>query len=161
MSEVYTAEEIGAVVELIRSHQKQQGIVHGGSLSQRVSGVLSEYRLRTAEALADCQREREDTRVFLRAIGLLVATCGNADTHKEKNARLRAVSEMIESAVQKLAETTSEFLLSRRADLFAADYPTRHLVERIRNLQRELELYQKQVEEPKCQNPKPNDDVPM
>ncbi len=158
--EVYKASELQELGPIIREYQLDQSFYSGGDLPARLRGVLNEYKQRTAQAIADCQKEREDTRVFLRAIGLLVATCGNADTHKEKNARLRAVSEMIESAVQKLAETTAEFSLSRDADLFRADYPTRHLVEKIHDLQHQLELYQKQ-EEPQCQNPKPNDDVPM
>jgi hypothetical protein len=76
---------------------------------------------------------------------------GNAGTHAEKNARLRGAIELLESAVEKLRHQHLEDLFSiyHWPDVFRSDYPTRSLMERIHDLERQLKELQPSSNETK------------
>jgi hypothetical protein len=76
---------------------------------------------------------------------------GDPATHAEKNARLRGAIELLETAIEKLRYQNLESLFDiyRWPDLFRSEWPTRRLMERIHDLERQVKDLQPQAQEPK------------
>jgi len=96
---------------------------------------------RRQEAAAELHRFQGDVGNYLRAIALVAASIGDAQTHKEKNARIRGLVAQIESAI-KAVNSGYEYLIDNnwtdRPDLFRSDYPVRQYLERANELQRKV-----------------------
>jgi hypothetical protein len=124
----------------VRLLQGKQGIVHhANSLKDRFASVIAEYENKTARAFQTAKEFRDRMMIDLRALSITLTMTVNADTHREKAARLRGAIEVIEAAIERLAK--GEFELNKSwnfEDVFKSDFPTRHYVERIRDLERQL-----------------------
>lgn len=114
------------------------------------------YAVRNS-ALEDAQRFQGDMALWLQGLAMCCQMVANGATHTEKNARMRGLVEMIESALSKVREY--DYRLdhfnrnSYRPDhLFVNDYPVRHWKERADNAERELkELKDRLTLAPKAQ----------
>ena len=135
------ASELAEVWAYVRSHERKQHVGHGGlSAAEDVRAVLREYEDKATRALSDVKRFRDDMVTFFRALALCLEMVGSAQTHGEKNARLRGAIELLESHLESLRRSDIDFLFShfRWRDVFSADWPTRRLLDRIHELEREL-----------------------
>lgn len=140
--------------DVIKEHAERLRCYHCGTPEEKVAHIISDYHDTAVRAMSDVKEFRDDLQVYLRAIALVLDMTANASTHREKNARLRGACELLESAIGKLRESTFEFTLGRHglsADIFRSDYPTRHLVDRIHELEDELK-------EAKNAQPTPSDE---
>jgi hypothetical protein len=127
--------------QLVRTHEEEIGIGYGGTLQYRLSRVLAHYQRTAVEALAEAKAFRDDLLVEFRALVLVTEMAGNASTHREKDARLRGLVELLEGATRRLRE--HEFGLAHGYgyfwdSVFRSDYPTRHYVRRIHELEDEV-----------------------
>lgn len=140
------ATQLAEVEALVREHQKKQKYhSHFDSTAQGVKFIVGEYEDKATKAMSDVKTFRDDMLVYFRALSLTLTMTGEAQTHAEKNARLRGAIELLESAVEQLRNKDLEMLFSmwRWPDLFRSDWPTRRLMERIHEQERELESYRK------------------
>lgn len=129
------------IEEVIKEHSDRLRCYYCGSDIERISHVINSYHDDASGALEQIKSFRDDLLTYLRAIALVVDMAANASTHREKNARLRGMVELLESAIDKLRKASFEFTLNHRwasYDIFRSDYPTRHLVDRIHELEDEL-----------------------
>ncbi len=124
----------------IERHVDKQHYRYAGSHADRLRGVLSRYEDIAVKNLSGVKTWRDDMIVWMRAFSMNVDMVGNASTHGEKNARLRGLSELIESALSKLRHEEFDFSRShwRHEDVFRSDFPTRHYLSRIHELEAEV-----------------------
>lgn len=122
-----------------------------GTPAQKVKGILREYEDKTTKAYSDVKHVRDDMLTFFRALALVLNMTGEAATHAEKNARLRGSIELLETAIEKLRHQNLESLFDiyRWPDLFRSEWPTRRLMERIHDLERQVKDLQPQADEAK------------
>lgn len=135
------AGQLAEVDEMVRQHQTKQNFHQGfGSTAERAKSVLREYEDKATSALSDVKAFRDDMLTYFRALVLILTMTGEAATHAEKAARLRGAIELLESAIEQLRKKDLDLLFSmwRWPDLFRSDWPTRRLMERIHDLEREL-----------------------
>jgi hypothetical protein len=135
------ATQLGEVEQMVREHQSKQNLYQCfGSTAERARSVLREYEDKTTKALSDVKSFRDDMLVYFRALVLTLTMTGEAQTHGEKNARLRGAIELLEQAIESLRTKDLERLFSawRWPDLFRSDWPTRRLMERIHDQEREI-----------------------
>lgn len=136
-----TQEQAQELLDTIREHETAQGngrfIV---PLPERLRGILNTYQNASVEAIRSCKEFRDRLLIDLRAISMVLQMVGNADTHREKNARLRGSIELLESAITRLEREQFDTAVRYPSftDPFRSDYPTRHLVDRIHTLENEL-----------------------
>ena len=144
--------QLGEIQKLINEHQNKQNYHQGfGTPAERIKSILREYEDKTVKAYSGVKHFRDDMLTYFRALSLVLTMTGNAGTHAEKNARLRGAIELLESAVEKLRHQHLEDLFSiyHWPDVFRSDYPTRSLMERIHDLERQVKELQPQADEPK------------
>lgn len=129
--------------------EKSPGMVRHGmhSVSEHVHLVVQHYNRIAANSVSGQKNFQNDMVTHLKAISLVVDMIGNASTHAEKGARLRGLSELIETTIRKLQEKRVEFGYSWYGwdDVFASDYPVRHYIDQIRQLEREKQELQNQL----------------
>lgn len=146
-----SATRLAEMEDLIREHQRKQSYSQGfGSTAERAKAVFREYEDKATKALSDVKAFRDDMLTYFRALVLILHMTGEAGTHAEKAARLRGAIELLEQAIEQLRKKDLEMLFSmwRWPDLFRSDWPTRRLMERIHDQERELEDLRKQVQPP-------------
>jgi chaperonin cofactor prefoldin len=144
--------QLSEIQKLICEHQNKQNYHQGfGTAAQRVKAILREYEDKTTKAYSDVKHVRDDMLTFFRALALVLNMTGEAATHAEKNARLRGAIELLETAIEKLRYQNLESLFDiyRWPDLFRSEWPTRRLMERIHDLERQVKELQPQAQEPK------------
>lgn len=144
--------QLDEIQKLILEHQSKQNYSQGfGSPAEKVKTILREYEDKTVRAFNGAVRVRDDMLSFFRALALVLTMTGEAATHAEKNARLRGAIELLESAIEKLRHQSFEQLFDvyRFPDLFRSDWPTRRLMERIHDLERQVKDSQPKTDEPK------------
>jgi len=124
---------------ILREHEEKQSIRYGGDISERLQHVLQEYNSVAVQALSGAKAFRDDVIVDLRAIVLYLETVGNGYTHKEKDARLRGLVELLEKQIHSLRTMELDFSRQwhRYDDVFRSDFPTRELMSRIYALEAE------------------------
>jgi hypothetical protein len=148
MSEVNSAmhgisDEIAAAMAVCKKHQTEQRLFQStNSLPERIESVVSQYKHNATQALQASKEFRDRMIIDLRAISLVLTMVGNASTHREKDARLRGSIEIIEGAIERLERQQFDISFAQGPhfeDVFRSDYPTRHYVEKIRELQAQIE----------------------
>lgn len=138
--------EIGRMVNEFEKTAGDHHYYGGDGLAKRLHRLISHYNMTAANALATTKSFRDDMLTWLRAMSLVGEMAGNAGTHAEKNARLRGMVELIESAIQKIQNQRMEFNYRwwNHEDIFKSDYPVRQFVDRIHELERENESLKQQ-----------------
>lgn len=145
------AMQLVQVEALMREHARKQSYSQSyGSVAERAKAVFREYEDKATKALSDVKQFRDDMLTYFRALVLILHMTGEASTHREKAARLRGAIELLEQAIEELRKKDLEMLFSmwRWPDLFRSDWPTRRLMERIHDQERELEELRKRVGPP-------------
>lgn len=116
------------------------------TLERRLSNIIDRYE-RVAVANVDAAKSfRDEVLVFVKAWAMIADMTASASTHSEKNARLRGMIELLESAARKLYGMKFEMDSGwwRHEDVFASDYPTLHYVQRIHELEDEVKRLKKE-----------------
>lgn len=139
------------VDELIEKHSELAQGAHyfSDSLAQRVEWLLNGYNSQLTKQLQHAKALKEDLLVWLRAFSMLVESAGSAATHSEKNARLRGLSELVESCVETVRASNWDLIHQwRMADAFRSDLPTRAYLDRIHELEQKLKELNPQEAKP-------------
>ena len=106
-------------------------------LARRIENLFDKYEQIAVRNVASSEAFRGDVLTFVKAWAMIVDMAASATTHSEKNARLRGMLELLESAAKKLHEMkfTMDLDWWRYDNVFASDYPTLHYVRRIQELE--------------------------
>ena len=149
-------QQYGEALELLRKHQLKQAIFrHSDTLAQRIGAVMEEYHQTATNALQAAKEFRDRMIIDLRAMSIVLTMVGNASTHKEKDARLRGTLEIVESAISRLERERFDIDCCNHPhfdDVFRSDYPTRHFVDRIRELQEQIKMLESALPTPRQQD---------
>lgn len=141
MSEEQKLEEtISAIKKLVDEHADKQGYLYSYPLDQQVKAVIRKYEDVATRNLAGVKAFRDEVIVMLRALSLIAETVGNAGTHREKEARVRGLVELLESSIKRLAEADFTFQRSywNMPNVFRSDYPIHQYIEKIYKLEAEI-----------------------
>ena len=131
-----------SIKAILQDHSERLKCYTCGTDEERIAHIISDYHNAAVRAISDVKLFRDDLQCYLRGVALVLDMTANASTHREKDARLRGAIELLESAIEKLRNSTCEFTLShgrQASDIFRSDYPTRHLLHRIHELESELQ----------------------
>lgn len=134
------AADLREVVRIVSEHQERMGRYYSNRLPEVIRSVIGHYHDLATGQLRRTKEFRDDVMIHLRALALVVEMAGSAATHAEKNARLRGVGELIGGAIEKLRRERFEISSvgwPMFEDVFRSDYPTRELLQRIRELEAE------------------------
>lgn len=138
------------ILRVVEAHEEKQCIHHGGGLPQRTRQVLQGYANKSADVLSGTKGFRDDLLIYLRATVLNIDSAGHAETHREKNARLRGAVVVLEQFIEELRRMHFDFLMTSywpRGQFGRSDFPIRELKDRIHTLEAEKEQLAKQIEE--------------
>jgi DNA repair exonuclease SbcCD ATPase subunit len=133
--------------KILREQEEAQSITWGSDTADRLRHVVEHFRSVAASALAGSERFRDDMLAYLRAMSLCLEMTGNAQTHSEKNARLRGAIEVIERAIESLRNERFDFSRSywRWPDPFKSDFPTRELMRSLHQTKDELKEAREEI----------------
>lgn len=119
-----------------------------------INSIVRDSKDKEQKVLAKAKIFQDDVLSWMRAIAINCDSVANAFTHKEKDARLRGVISVIETAISRIREDQGKILTnywSDYPDIFRSDYPVRKYVQRIKELEYQLE----QLKEGKEPDPMP------
>jgi len=141
MSESNDAKELEKIEKIVEEQEKEFSGRYGGELHKRLLYVIRNYQAATRDSLAASKAVRDDVLTYLRAIALIVQSVGNSSTHREKDARVRGLVEILESAIKTLVNQDFKLTSSwhSRGDIFKCDYPVREYHQQIYQLQQQVE----------------------
>jgi hypothetical protein len=147
---VITADDAFSLAELrstIAAHEAEQRHHYGGTLAQRLDGLIERYRDGAIRQLRSVKRFRDEMVLQLQAMKIVADMVAAGQTHREKDARLRGMIEVIGGAISKISKIRLEIedhdSFAYVDDVFRSDYPTRELFRRIHELERELAEHRK------------------
>lgn len=130
------------------------------SIMKRLLQLLTRRKNNEMTAIAQLKAFREDVMVWMRAVEMSVSAALDGGTHREKDARLRGAVSVIESAVGKIRNAQNKEYSGwwrEVPNVFQSDFPTRHLLDRIHELEGELRSLN--PEHPLANQPNNGDDV--
>jgi hypothetical protein len=136
-------------LEKVMDEQEEKLHHHYGSFgaADRLRYIFRNLERKAEQSQFAYRALKEDMLVWARAIGLAAGMAANGGTHREINARMRGLIEMIESAVTAIRNANEDerhgFYGAHVPDVFRSDYPVREYNQRIHELERELELERK------------------
>jgi hypothetical protein len=146
MNQKEPATELEKITALVERYEKKIRTSYAGSLHRRIEHLLDQFERKTGRALNGAMNFRDKSLLHLRALAMCLEMTGNAATHGEKNARLRGALEIIEATIEKLER--EEFKIddfftwhgTENGFIFRSSYPVRELLDKIQQLETELEL---------------------
>jgi hypothetical protein len=134
--------QLRPLLNVIDEAEKSIRVHYGGrGKADQLRHILRELEWRRDKAQNAFAHLTEDMLVWTRAMGLAANMAANGGTHREKDARMRGLIEMTESAVEairKAKEQTRDYFGYNVPDIFRSDYPVRDYVQRIHHLENEL-----------------------
>lgn len=137
---------LNEMLEVLRMHEEVVNPSRSGTPAERLTLLVLYHRNKVADTLAGVRTFRDDLIVQFRALAIVIESAGNAQTHAEKNARLRGFSEIVEGAIARLRAESFDFdraSYRQWPDLFHSDFPYRHYLERIHQLEQEVQELKK------------------
>lgn len=136
-----------------KSMQETGGWRYGNdvTLAARIQRCIDHYTRMAATAVSDSHGFKDGTVSWLRGIAINAQAVSWASTHHEKDARLRGLIEVIETAIIKIGEAQLNDRLSSwngTVDSWMkSDYPTREMRRRILDQEEEIKRLKKRVGE--------------
>jgi hypothetical protein len=138
----YHYDELNKIEQFL--HEKAQEhhyYTHPDTKSGRAKQIIYYFRDIATRHLTTVKQFRDETVIWMKALELIAEMVSNASSHAEKNARLRGMSELIQEYIQKAMKADFDFGHSYYwwpdNGLFKGDSPTRDLMRRIHELERE------------------------
>lgn len=119
----------------------------GDTLVERIGRVVNHYKRIAERSLHNADTFRRDMLTWMRAMAINADSVSWASTHREKDARLRGLVEVIEAACKKVEEIKADgYAWDGLKDWQRSDYPTRDLTHQIQQMEQELKRLKAQQE---------------
>lgn len=112
-----------------------------GDIIQQINELLAKSERDGRDAIRVTKALVERMIAFLRGMEIVVMSVGDAGTHREKDARLRGLSDVIQRAINACTEFHFDFGVTNYRyvpDLFKSDFPVREHMQRIHDLEAEV-----------------------
>jgi hypothetical protein len=117
-------------------------------VADRIRYLVNHERSKMVDALASAQEFRNTVVSQFRALSIVIATVGGAGTHREKDARLRGLDEIITASIDALNRMTFDALGgSYWPDVFRSDFATRELIREKHQLRDEVKMLRQSLAE--------------
>lgn len=122
--------------------EREHHVYHrgGDATDVRIDAMVRYFRDQSVRAYEEAHAFREDLITHLRALVIVGEGALSAGTHREKDARLRGLISVVDAGIDRLREYRFK---SERSwhwpDVFRSDYPVRRYIDRIRELEQQVE----------------------
>ncbi len=115
------------------------------TLPKRVRALVDHYNRTAADAISKTKAIQDEMVTWLQGLRIVAEMVGNGGTHAEKNARLRGLTEVIESALNKMQQKRVQAGYDWYSwdDVFKGDYPVREYIQSIHRLEDEIKQLKK------------------
>ena len=137
-----------ALVDLADAHTKlnqlgaKAGLTpFGNTLAERIESLFHWQHHDLENSLGHLERFTSDLIIWIKSLETVAESVALAETHTEKNARIRGLIEVISITVNKLRQANFDFTSGhywRAPDAFRADSPTRQFVKQLREKDAEI-----------------------
>ncbi len=138
----YEDEQLKQVEKVIQAHEDRIRISHCGGIAEQLASLLEHYHSKAVQSMSHTERFQQELLVNLRALALIANSVAEGHTHSEKNARIRGLISMLESAYHKISQWRIDVQSSlppwSYENVFRADYPAQHYLRRISDLEAQL-----------------------
>lgn len=122
------------------------------TLAEQIQRCIDHYTRMAANAVGDAHEFKDSVVAWLRGMAISAQSVSWASTHAEKDARLRGLIEVIETAISNINEKrVNDRLSSWRGVVDSwgkSDFPTREMRRRILDQQEEIERLKKSIGKP-------------
>lgn len=146
--------QLEAMVDAFEKSMQETGGWRYGSdnvFAARVQRCIDHYTRMAANAVGDAHEFKDSVVAWLRGMAISAQSVSWASTHHEKDARLRGLIEVIETAISNINEQRVTDRLSRWNGVVdswqKSDFPTREMRRRILDQEEEIKRLKKQVGE--------------
>lgn len=147
--------QLEAMVDAFEKSMQETGGWRYGSdnvFAARVQRCIDHYTRMAANAVGDAHEFKDSVVAWLRGMAISAQSVSWASTHAEKDARLRGLIEVIETAISNINEKrVNDRLSSWRGVVDSwgkSDFPTREMRRRILDQQEEIERLKKSIGKP-------------
>lgn len=146
------AQQLAKVVDRYENESQSDGgwrWTADKTLAERTARIVEHYQRMATRSVESAMNERKGIVSWLRAIAICAQAVSWAETHREKDARLRGMIEVIETSITRIQDMPSEYAyFDGGVDSWAkSDFPTRDMKRRILDQQAEIARLQKLVGE--------------
>lgn len=128
--------------KFVEKHEADLRISFPGTLMERVAYIVQHYEDKALRSMSHTEQYQQELLTMFRALNLIIDTVFGAGSHKEKDARLRGVSELIENCYEKVRKWRIDVQSSlppwSYSSVFQNNYLDRHYLDRINALEAEL-----------------------
>jgi len=148
--------DVSNVIQKIASERRW----HLGSnyLPDQITALVDHAGREGDSAVREMKSLLDNLISHLRGMEIVVDMVGNASTHSEKNARLRGLAEVIQTAIKRATEFSYDFSWKHwntYNDLFKSDFPMRDVTRLLHEKEAEIERLKRALGEIKA----PTDDA--
>jgi len=136
-------QDVSNVIQKISSERRWY--LDSRHLPDQITALVTYAGKEGDNAVKDMKSMLDNVIAHLRAMEIVAESVSDAGTHKEKDARLRGMIDVIGRAIQRATEFSYDFghrHWPTYRDLFKSDFPTRELMQELHNKDAEIKRLQ-------------------
>lgn len=138
-TDAHKLQDVSNAIQKIASERRW----HLGSnyLPDQITALVDHAGREGNNAVREMKSLLENLISHLRGMEIVVDMVGNASTHSEKNARLRGLAEVIQTAIKRATEFSYDFSWKHWGnynDLFKSDFPMRDVMQQLHQKDAEI-----------------------
>lgn len=138
--------QFGQLKREVEHSEHLERVYYAMDFAQQVLAALRDHQRTAENALSKSKAFREEVIIWMRALALIADSIGNAGTHAEKNARIRGLCDLIESAVGKLKDFEFDYgYYTDWSSIFRSDFPVKYYVGKHREAQTKIEELEAEI----------------
>lgn len=128
------------IKNVIKEHEGKIHISHHGNDGDKIAHIVNHYNSLAQNALNGTRAYHEDLITWLRAIEMLLGGILSAQTHREKDIRIRGLVDTIQSIINKARRLDENYWYGTGEfpDFFQCDHPVREIYQRKNELAEKL-----------------------
>lgn len=154
-------QDVSNAIQKVASERRWQ--LHSNHMPDQITALVDHAEREGNNAVREMKSLLENLISHLRGMEIVVDMVGNASTHTEKNARLRGLGEVIQTAIRRATEFSYDFSWKHWGnynDLFKSDFPMRDVMRKLNEKDAEIKRLKALAGEaaPEPEKPQSDDD---
>jgi len=152
------------LAEIVQMHEKALSTSFAGGIYNKIKYLLDHYQHKQDIFNFANRKFISDIITQMKALSIVAQMVSNAQTHAEKNARMRGLMEIIDGAINEMQNIDFKEILSsyEYESVFKPTYPVQRLLGKLRDARAELATLKMKYEpETAKDDPQVNRDLPF